>query len=471
MISFAENVLGLQLLEWQKWLLIHALELLPDGTPRFRTVVVLVARQNGKSTVMQILALYCLYVVGVRMVISTAQNLDVSEETWSGAVEMAQAVPDLDTEIKRINLTNGKKSLELASKARWKVQAGNRRGGRSLAADLLLLDELREHLSWDSWAAVSKTMMARPDAQAFCASNAGDLRSVVLSHLRRIAHSELGDPDGFLGDSVVALPPGVDIEGADGAMGWFEWSARPDRGVWDTAGWREANPALGVTITPRAIASAARVDLEPVFRTEVLCQWVADVRPDRDDEINPTTWARCADPTAAPSGRLYVGIDAAPGMASASITVCGASQSGGPVVELIRRARGASWLVDTVAALIEAQPDIDVVALAGDAPVSSLLPDLHAAGVPVTVLDARQAARGITAMTAAVTDQPVLAHRDEKDLNAAVAALVAKGSGDTVKWSRVDSTGDISPLFAAMCAHWAWVTNASADYDPLESAY
>src|SRR4051812_38762322 len=46
-IAFAETVLGLILLPWQRWLLLHMLELNPDGTFRFRTVVILVARQNG----------------------------------------------------------------------------------------------------------------------------------------------------------------------------------------------------------------------------------------------------------------------------------------------------------------------------------------------------------------------------------------------------------------------------------------
>jgi phage terminase large subunit-like protein len=48
-IEFAEDILDVTLLPWQKWLLIHALELLEDGTYRFRKVIVLVARQNGKS--------------------------------------------------------------------------------------------------------------------------------------------------------------------------------------------------------------------------------------------------------------------------------------------------------------------------------------------------------------------------------------------------------------------------------------
>ena len=46
-IEFAESILEITLYPWQKWLLIHALEVLPDNTYRFRTVVLLVARQNS----------------------------------------------------------------------------------------------------------------------------------------------------------------------------------------------------------------------------------------------------------------------------------------------------------------------------------------------------------------------------------------------------------------------------------------
>src|SRR5690606_6733902 len=60
-IEFAEQILELRLHPWQKWVLIHALELKPDGTYRFRTVVLLVARQNGKSTLLLVLALWRMY--------------------------------------------------------------------------------------------------------------------------------------------------------------------------------------------------------------------------------------------------------------------------------------------------------------------------------------------------------------------------------------------------------------------------
>ena len=43
-IEFAEKFLHVHLYPWQKWLLIHGLELLPDGSYRFRRVVTEVAR-------------------------------------------------------------------------------------------------------------------------------------------------------------------------------------------------------------------------------------------------------------------------------------------------------------------------------------------------------------------------------------------------------------------------------------------
>lgn len=51
-IAFAEIMLHVHLYPWQQWLLVHALELLEDGSYRFRKVIVLVARQNGKTTLM-----------------------------------------------------------------------------------------------------------------------------------------------------------------------------------------------------------------------------------------------------------------------------------------------------------------------------------------------------------------------------------------------------------------------------------
>ncbi len=109
--QFAEDLLGLELMPWQRWVLIHALELAPAGGFRFRTVLVLCARQQGKTVLLQILALWRLYLDRAGLVIGSAQQLALAEETWAGAVDMAQGVPDLAAEVGSVTRTNGAKSL------------------------------------------------------------------------------------------------------------------------------------------------------------------------------------------------------------------------------------------------------------------------------------------------------------------------------------------------------------------------
>lgn len=347
LIAFAEEVLGMELLPWQKWLAIHSLEMLPDGTFRFRTVVLLVARQNGKSTFLQVLALFFLYVRGVALVIGTAQNLDIAEEVWQGAVDIAQDVPDLAAEIERVTMVNGKKALELRHGERYKVQAANRRGGRGLSGDLVMLDELREHQSWDAWGAVTKTTMARALAQVWAASNAGDGSSVVLRFLRLLAHLSLGDPDGLAEEWADAAPDEID-EPDDDSMGIFEWSAPAGCAITDRAGWAAANPSLGHTITERAIASAMRTDPEAVFRTEVLCQWVSAMSK---TAIDPDLWASLADVDAARGQSPVFAVAVAPDRSWAAVVAAWRKDDGTPHVTLVDYRPTATWVTARVAEL------------------------------------------------------------------------------------------------------------------------
>ena len=451
--DFASEVLGIDLLPWQRWLMIHALELLEDGSPRFRTVLLLVARQNGKSTLLQVLTLFSMYVLRRQLVIGTAQNLDISEEVWQGAVDLAEGVPELASEIFSVDRMNGKKALVLAGGQRYKVQAANRRGGRGLAADLVLLDELREHQKWDAWSAVAKTTLARRNAQVWAASNAGDAASVVLSHLRMMAHARLGDPDRLLLGQ-------VDETTDSSSLGLFEWSAVPGVDRHDPAGWVAANPALGRTISERAIADAVSTDPEPVFRTEVLCQWV-DRRPDQPDDLNPSTWAICEDRAARPEGRIVFGVDASPFAASASIVACGGEER--PVVELVDNRRGTAWLIPRLRELAD-RYDAQLV-MDPSGPVGALVPDFEAEGLPMVQLDGKEAVRAVTAFVAAVAGN-IVQHMGQPELAQAVAGSVRRASGDGQRWSRTNSSTDISPLVAATYAHWAWVVDSEAAIEP-----
>ena len=121
-----------------------------------------------------------------------------------------------------------------------------------------MLDELREHQDFQAWGAITKTTMARPDALIWCMSNAGDGTSVVLRHLRKIAHAALGDPDGMvraLGETELA----VGEEEDEATLAIFEWSAPPDADQGDPEAWAASNPSLGWgELTERALKSAYR---------------------------------------------------------------------------------------------------------------------------------------------------------------------------------------------------------------------
>src|SRR5690606_5695158 len=177
--------------------------------------------------------------------------------------------------VEKVVKVNGKKALELTTGERYKVKAANRRAGRGLSGELILLDELREHQSFDAWGAITKTTIARPDAQVWALSNAGDATSVVLRYLRQKAHAAVGDPDGINNGGEAPVDEDlIDDETDESTLGIFEWSAKPGAHTKDRDAWAQANPALGHGfVTERTLASAESTDPEWVFRTECLCQW------------------------------------------------------------------------------------------------------------------------------------------------------------------------------------------------------
>lgn len=464
MIDFAEQILGVKLYPWQEWLLIHGLELKPGGGFRFRTLVVLVARQNGKSTLGQVLALWALYVLQVPLIIGTAQDLATAEDLWEDVVEIARNNDELDGLVKAVNRRNGARSLELALGTEYKVKASTRKAARGLSSDLLLLDELREHTNWDAWGAVTKTMMARPKAQAWTFSNAGDELSVVLMSLRKKAHAALGDPDGINRDTVADDDAGPIEE--DQSLGIFEWSAAPGRAKWDRAGWCEANPALGYgAITEHALASAAGTDPDPVFRTECLCQWMLG---SLEGPFPGGSWEKCVDPTGTVEDPADVSfcVDVAVDRSTAWIAVCGSQAPGRPQVEIAAGRAGGGW-AKWVPEWFEkiANPDDPVrvvVPSRGMNPVAALVETLKLIdGVEVVEWGGPDMAIAcgliydrVTAILEKTWPFPPLAHRGQEALNLAAATAAQRVSGDGWYWDRRNSPQDAAPLVAATGALW-----------------
>ena len=466
-IDFAENVLGVTLMPWQKWLLIHALEVVdyPDGWRfRFRTIIVLVGRQNGKTTLGAVLSLFFLYCLRTGLVIGTAQDLEQAEDTWSMCVEMAQSNDELSDQISHVWYTNGAKRLQLTDNRNYRVRASTRKAGRGKSADLVLLDELREHRTWEAWSALSKTGIAKKNALLWCMSNAGDGTSVVLRHFRIRAHALLGDPDGIAAALADGEPLDEDTDLEDTALGIFEWSAPPDADKRDREAWAQANPSLGYTIEERTIRAACADDPDDVFKTECLCQWVtAAIAP----PFPVGAWEAGIDPQSiiAPDSALFFGVDVSDDRARASIAVCGMRPDRSWHVELVAYRNGVGWLQGWFAQRAEQYRGMKVALQSKGAPVSGMAEIIAAVdGVEIIPCQGADVAGWCGRFWDAVASldpskqgevvpiyhlpQPAL------DLAANVASTRPLGDGAWA-WDRRKSLEDISPLVACTMAFGA----------------
>lgn len=468
-IDFAESVLNIKLHPWQKWLFIHALEVIdkPDGSwvLRFRTVVVLVGRQNGKTTMGAILSLFFLYALRSGLVIGTAQDLEQAEDTWAMCVDIAESNEELKDEIAHIWRTNGAKRLQLKGGRDYRVRASTRKAGRGKSADLVLLDELREHQTWEAYSALSKTGIARESALLWCISNAGDGTSVVLRHLRMQAHRLLGDPDGIVaatGDAQ-AVPDDDDMLN-DTALGIFEWSASPDLPITDKRAWAQANPSLGYTITERAIRSACADDPEDVFKTECLCQWVtAAVTP--PFPVGAWEAGQDSDSSIAPDSQLWWGVDVSDDRTRSSIAVCGLRADRKWHVELVEYRSGVGWLQKWFAERAPKYHGMHVAMQSKGAPIAALVDIIGAVdGVEILPCQGADVAGWCGRLYDAVSacdestesDSVPIIHRPQPALDLAANIAKTRPLGDGAwAWDRKGSLEDISPLVACTMAHGA----------------
>lgn len=271
--DFALQVLGMELDAWQRYLAIHAGELLTDGRPRFRELLVLVARQNGKTTFLRVLSLYWLYIDRVKAILGTSTNLRYARKAWEQVADMAESIPELARGLAETpRRANGQEEITTIWGGTYEIAASNRKGGRSTTLDRLVMDELREHKDWDAYNAAKPATNAVRDAQIWMISNMGDERSVPLNAIRDQA-----------------------ISGQDQRLGIFEWSSVDGMDADDLEALAMANPTLGHRIEIDSIigdarrAKAAGGEQLTKFLTEVHCRYVPLLNPAIDLEA----WGEC----------------------------------------------------------------------------------------------------------------------------------------------------------------------------------
>jgi hypothetical protein len=415
------------------------------------------------------LALWHIYALDSREVIATAQDLSRAEESWEDAVEWAMNNDELEPLIAgtgdrdRAGVKRGHpKRLILDSGCEYRVASSSRRGGRGFSGDLILMDELQEHQSWDSWAAVTKTTMARPRAQVWAFSNAGDLLSVVMRHLRTKAHRDLGWPDGDADKDILDEPDPAIAELLESvgqvATGFFEWSAPPHSARTDIAALAQANPSMNHTdivpdcVTERALIHALAEDPATVFDKECRCIWVAT----SDGGPFPSeSWSDTSDTAskAAPNSPSTVCLEIPGDRTRAYLTRATLDVDGKPVVGVWQDQPGTDWVIPFLQKN-RRRYNLIVLRVGGGVPASSFANEIEEAELPWEKWTHAEVAAGFGQVYDHLRDR-TLRHLPHPALDAAATSAATKDHPDGGKViDAAKSPTDTAPLTALIGAVW-----------------
>jgi len=441
-IDFARDVLAMPLDPWECFAVIHGGELLPDGRPRFRTLLILVARQNGKTFLLTVLALFWLFKEKHPMILGMSTMLEYARESWAEACTLAQDIEELAEHLPVNAIKEGNNDVRLLTDhgTRYKIAAANRRGGRSLRIDRLVIDELREHATWAAWNAATNAMNARPFGQAWCITNQGDDTAVVLNALRTAALDYITTGQG------------------DERLGLLEWSAPKGCAIDDVKAIAAANPNAGRRLHwddllgPARRAARAGGEEEAGFRTEVLCQWV----PLLDPAVNPDEWIRCLDPgdLAGARSRVALCLDVAPDQRHATVAAAAVLADGRTRIEIVAAWEGAAaadrLARDLPGLMVRVRPQVLGWLPGGPAAAVAVAmkkrPGWPPAGVTVTEIRGELTAVCM-GFVESVTARAV-AHSDDPLLNAQVGGAQRLMRGDGWVFSR-KGAGHCDALYAA----------------------
>lgn len=301
--------LGRPFMPWQRHVADVALEVDPaTGLLRYRNVVLTVPRQSGKTAFLLALILWRSLsprLGGHQQIAFTAQTaLDARDRLQNEWEPQLRRSPFARTY--RPSWKTGKESLFFHDGSRLQIVATTEKGGHGTTLDMPIIDEAFAQPDDRLEVALSPTMLTRSQPQMWVVSTAGKTSASWFGRQVAAGRSAVGDPDS--------------------TTAFFEWSAGDDDDPLDPATWWRCMPALGETITERAV----RAELEKAQRDEEGEGFAGFVRTmlNRAPDVGRVAqafdmdrWRSLADPDAERGARPVFAVASAPDRSWTAIAV------------------------------------------------------------------------------------------------------------------------------------------------------
>ena len=265
--DMAKQVLGVTLMPWQMHALEGMLAVNADNKFVHRSSLVSVARQNGKTTIIQALILFWLVempkIRGQKQtVVSGAHRLDLAcllFDDLSGILEEYYNA--------KIVKSYGRYQATMPDGSKWWVKALKPNQGHGMSIDLVIVDELFDVNPDSVEGGLLPAQRARKNPLACFFSTAGTEESVLFQRWREagIRAIDKGEPS---------------------TMYMAEWSPDPSLDPLHPASWAWGNPALGYTLDMDTIRQESTNPDRASFLRASLNLWVSVVR----GWIEPGRW-------------------------------------------------------------------------------------------------------------------------------------------------------------------------------------
>lgn len=442
---------GLALDDWQQYVLRHSLGERADGRWAAPTVGLVVARQNGKGSILEAIELAGLFLLGEELIIHTAHRQKIATNHFRRVRNLIKGVPEFHDRVAKYSEGKGSEAIELKDGRRIEFATRMSGNARGLSAQRIVYDEAM-FLTENDRSAIAPTMAAQ------------SLESNVQTWY---VGSAVDDEDPAQDGIPFAQVRQSGIDGLPN-VAYFEWSAPgddPERVTdemrRDPQAWAQANPGLGIRISPEWIETERTVEMGPRgFAVERLSigSW-PDPSEGAGRVISGEAWAavECRDESQRIIGEKTFAIDVNPERTWGAIDVSGLRPDGFWHVAVVEHKRSTGWIVPACRALQDEHPEASFAYDVGGPVGKSNIPEeLREAGVRLIEADQTDYAQAFAGFCDAVRDQTMRYPAGEGALTDAVADAREQAMGDASKWSRRSSTSaDITPLVAGSLALWA----------------
>lgn len=459
------DLVGIELDPWQRQFITDMLGIREDGKwAAFETVIEL-ARQNGKSVVLDLVALTALYIWRLPTIVYSAHEGTTAMKAFERLELMVKNTPALrkETPDRCIKRANGKEKIKLLSGPEILFKTRTAGGGRGLSGDLVIMDEAQA-LNDSHVAALFPTLRARPNPLIIYAGSAGDQKSTVLGRLvRRIDRKD------------------------ERLCGW-RFAGNEDDDPADPKTWAKVTPALGRRVDVDYMAAEQRSLAADKFARELLC--IGDYpREDGEDWVIPSSAVDETTSTRSTSiGPVVFAADAKPDQSWAAIAAAGqagimvdpegldhtkgatARPGGGIHAEVVAHQRGVRWLPSRVHDLMAEHANAGVLVIDPKGPLGRMVPEFEDLGIKVHLISGPQeVADGCGWLFDNMVNDPRgFWHRGAAVFVSAIASAAVRSLSGGFAWRRTGSA-DISPLCAVTFAAHAAATWATKPPTPPPS--